>query len=345
MSKVAKKMNESTQSEQSLGRPVQGAGPLYLAIDAGGTKTDYLLADEHQEVARVRGGCIKRMRVDAETADANLDAALQQLRVQARRPLSEVRHTCVGTAGETVPLVVDWLRAALPARISGQLTIVGDVEIALDAAFQGRPGVLVLAGTGSNVAGRRNDGSLVGAGGWGPQLADQGSANRIGLNGLRAGFLAKDEGRATSLLTEAMRFWGLGSEHELIAFANSIPAPDFSKLSKLVHGCALAGDPVAQQVLQREGQKLGYLVRLVIRRILTEGREENSAGLPPMWPSIAFAGSVMENVGAVRDALLRGVHQEFPDVCGLEGIVDPVQGALWRARMGAPAREVTRNAK
>ncbi len=310
---------------------------MYLAIDAGGTKTDYLLADDDRELARVRGGCIKRMRVDAGTAAANLDAALGELQAKAHRQLTEVQRTCVGTAGETVPLVVDWLLAALPERVSGELTVVGDVEIALDAAFRGRPGVLVLAGTGSNVAGRHADGRLLGAGGWGPLMADQGSANRIGLGGLRAGFLAKDEGRVTSLLTEAMRLWNLDSEHDLIAFANNVPPPDFSRLSKVVHACALNGDPVAQQVLQREGQELGYLVRLVLRRIMAEGREANSDEPNRAWPSIAFAGSVMENVAAVREALMHEVHQEFPALRGLEGIVDPVQGALWRARHGADA--------
>ena len=38
---------------------------FFLALDAGGTKTDYVLADETRELARVRTGTIKRMRVDA----------------------------------------------------------------------------------------------------------------------------------------------------------------------------------------------------------------------------------------------------------------------------------------
>ena len=41
---------------------------FFLAVESGGTKTDYLLADETRELARVRTGTIKRMRTDAETA-------------------------------------------------------------------------------------------------------------------------------------------------------------------------------------------------------------------------------------------------------------------------------------
>ena len=40
----------------------------FLALDIGGTKTDYLLADETRELARVRTPTIKRMRTDASTA-------------------------------------------------------------------------------------------------------------------------------------------------------------------------------------------------------------------------------------------------------------------------------------
>src|ERR1700691_713721 len=184
---------------------------FFLAVDAGGTKTDYVLADETRELARVRTGTIKRMRVDAATAALNLESALAQLSEQTGVSMASVTRTCVGTAGETVPLVKDWLRESITARVGGGLLILGDVEIALDAAFPGRAGVLALAGTGSNVVGRTNGGLLLTAGGWGPALADQGSGHKIGLGSLRATFLAKDEERQTILLSAVMELWNLSS--------------------------------------------------------------------------------------------------------------------------------------
>jgi glucosamine kinase len=167
---------------------------FFLALDSGGTKTDYVLADETRELARVRTGTIKRMRTDAETAAQNLDSALRQLTALSGVSMHSITRTCVGTAGESVPLVAGWLRGAIMSRVSGELMLLGDVEIALDAAFLGEASVLVLAGTGSNVAGRMSRGALISAGGWGPVLADQGSGHKIGLEGLRTAFLAKDEG-------------------------------------------------------------------------------------------------------------------------------------------------------
>ncbi len=304
----------------------------FLGIDAGGTKTDYVLADETRELARVRTGTIKRMRTDSETATANLESALEQLTAVSGVSMHAVTRTCIGTAGETVPLVTDFLRQSITPRISGELILIGDVEIALDAAFESGRGVLVLAGTGSNVAGRTQAGILTTAGGWGPTLADQGSGNRIGHESLRAAFLAKDEGRPTQLLDAILDFWDLASVDLLVEFANSRPSPDFSRLTELVLALGNAGDAVASAVLSKEGEDLGWLVRLILRRL--QAADGDATGT---LPRIAFAGSIMEQVKPVRDALVASVRLEFPSVETIDGVIDPIDGALWRARTSSPS--------
>lgn len=301
---------------------------FYLAIDNGGTKTDYVLADDTQILARVRTGTIKRMRTDAATASANLESALQELSSKTGITMQSITRTCVGTAGDTVPLVTDWLREAFAARVSGDLLLLGDVEIALDAAFQGGAGVLVLAGTGSNVVGRTPQGELVGAGGWGPALADQGSGHRIGLQALRAIFLAIDEGRKTALHNAVLKLWNLRDTADLVAYANQIPSPDYSRLTPLIYACADRGDVIASEVLRDAGEELGYVVRLVLRKLAAASADEAAS-------MIAFAGSIMENVKPVREALVQDVRREFPNLRALEGVVDPILGALWRARRGS----------
>ena len=299
---------------------------FYLAIDAGGTKTDYVLANESRTLARVRTGTIKRLRTDTATAALNLEEGLTKLTAASGVPMSAVARTCIGTAGETVPLVADWLRLALAQRVNGSLLLLGDVEIALDAAFKGGPGILVLAGTGSNVAGRTPAGELATCGGWGPMLSDQGSGHAIGARALRAIFLAIDEGRETSLQQEVVDFWNLPSVDHLIEFANQTPTPDVSRLTHLVLDCANRGDAVAREVLEREGEELAYLVRLLIRRM------RKTPGYEAFVPSLAFAGSIMGKVQPVRDALIAAVRREFPQAKAMPGVVDPIEGALLRAR-------------
>jgi glucosamine kinase len=299
---------------------------FYLALDVGGTKTEYVLADDTHELARVRGGTIKRMRTDASTATQNLDKALAELTALTGISMSSITRSCVGAAGITVALVTDWIREAFAQRIGGSLILVGDVEIALDAAFFGGPGVLVMAGTGSNVAGRTAAGKLTTAGGWGPLLADQGSGSRIGHQALRDTFFAIDEGRTTTLLPAILDLWQLPDLESLIGYADE--RPDFTLLAPLVVKCAAEGDAVAQNVLHREAEELAHLAHLVIDRL----RKADSRS--DWLPSLAFTGSILEHVLPIREGIVKALHRDLPSLKVLPGVVDPILGALWRARTG-----------
>jgi glucosamine kinase len=303
---------------------------FYLGLDVGGTKTEYVLADDTHELARVRGGTIKRMRTDASTATQNLDRALAELTALTGVSMKSITRSCVGAAGITVALVTDWIREAFAERVGGSLVLVGDVEIALDAAFFGGPGVLVMAGTGSNVAGRTVAGDLTTAGGWGPALADQGSGSRIGHQALRDTFFAIDEDRKTTLLPAILELWQLSDLDSLIGYANQIPAPDFTRLAPLVVRCAAEGDAVAQNVLRREAEELAHLAHLVIERL----RRDASDSRPNWVPDLAFTGSILEHVIPIRDGIVQALRREHPSLNVLPGTVDPILGALWRARMG-----------
>ena len=303
---------------------------FFLGVDGGGTKAVFVLGDETRELGRVRTGTIKRMKTDAATAEANLRSALRDLESATGVAARSITRCCVGTAGESVPLVTDWLHDAFGRHVGGELVIVGDVEIALDSAFFGKRGVLALAGTGSNAAGRAATGAVVRAGGWGPALADQGSGHFLGIAGLRRGFLARDEGRPTRLLESAREFWGLPSVEALIEFANAQPAPDFSKLAPAVVSLAEEGDAVALEVIAQGGRDLAMLVGLVIGHIRQIEAQQSDARFEP--PSVAVAGSILEHVSGVRDAMAVALAERFPGIRVLESSADPPAGALWRAR-------------
>lgn len=305
---------------------------LFLAIDAGGTKVDYVLADETRVLCAIRTGTIKRMRVAAEVAKANLTTALANLESQSGHSLADVDVTCIGTAGETVPLVTDWLRQELGARVGGRLLLLGDAEIALDAAFPDSHGVLILAGTGSNVRGRAPNGQMAGAGGYGPMLADQGSGHRIGQQALREIFRARDEERETSLLQEVLAHWNLKDVDELVAYANSCDLTEFAALTPLVQASAQAGDAVALDLLVRQGQELADLALLTHRKL---ERIEGGA----IAPRFALAGSVLVHVTPLRNAVITALRMGFPEAEIQTTPAAPVHGALFRARRAHIAEE------
>jgi N-acetylglucosamine kinase-like BadF-type ATPase len=301
----------------------------YLAVDAGGSKTEFLLAEEERELGRALTGTIKRVNADADTAAKNLRDALAELERTTGVPMTSVCGTCVGTSGNTVPLVTDWLREGFRKHVAGPLLLLGDVEIALDAAFFGERGVLALAGTGSNVAARAGDREIMTAGGWGPILADQGAGHWIGIEGLRRGFLSRDEGRRTELLEAARRLWDLPTVDALVEFANTQPPPRYgSQFAREVVACADRGDSVAQEILEQGGRDLAYLVQLLIERMRAIERDSFQA------PAVAFAGSILAHVERMRSSIEYSLRLRYPDIRILEEPADPVRGALWRAMRG-----------
>lgn len=301
----------------------------FLAVDAGGTKAEFLLADGEHELARATCGTIKRVNADESVADKNLAEALAELERATGIRMSQVARTCVGTSGNTVPLVTDWLRASFSKHVGGELLIVGDVEIALDAVFRGGRGVLVLAGTGSNVAARAANGVIITAGGWGPMLADQGAGHWIGMEGLRRGFLSRDEQRPTRLLDAARQLWNLPTEDALIEYANAQPAARYgSTFARGVVELAREGDAVAIEILEKGGRDLAYLAALLIERMRAAEPGEFRV------PDVAIAGSILINVALERDAMQTALRESYPSIRFIEEPADPARGALWHAIQG-----------
>ena len=297
----------------------------YLAVDAGGTKAEFLLADEKAELARVRVGSIKVLHTPPSEAESNFGLAMEHLtRISGLSP-PQITRTCIGTSGFSVPSVVSWLHAQHQKYAGGELVLCGDEEIALDAAFHGGRGVLALAGTGSNVVGRTADGRRVRAGGWGPVLGDEGSGHWIGLEAVRAIFHAIDAHRATTLRDAVLSAWNLDSIEQLVERGNSLEVNKFSAVTPLVAQCASDGDQVATEVLRSAGLELARLVALLVRQI--EEIEPQSA-----LPDIAIAGSILGNLAAVRTAMADTLQKTWPNIRVATKAVDPVQGALWRAR-------------
>jgi hypothetical protein len=49
-------------------------------------------------------------------------------------------------------------------------------------------------------------------------------------------------------------------------------------------------------------------------------------------PAIAFTGSILEKVAFVRDSMMETIRRSLPSVQILPEAVNPLVGALWRAR-------------
>ena len=271
----------------------------YLGIDGGGTKTTCAVGDESRTLATATAGPSNIVRVGEAQARESLLQSVRQACAAAGITTAQVSRTCVGGSGAARPELAEFVRSALAELLRTPIDVVGDMQIALEAAFDTGPGVIVIAGTGSIAYGRDEQGMTVRAGGWGFAIGDEGSAHWIGRTAVNAVLRTADPRAATPsnhapsgspLATVLLKAWGVRSLDDLARAANSIPPPDFARLFPAV---AASEDELATQVLTRAGRELAASSRGC--HPPTSSRKDHAATVP-----VAMTGGVFRHAPLVR---------------------------------------------
>lgn len=296
---------------------------FFLGIDGGGTKTDCALGDGAGLLGRGRDAGSKLARVGEAQARAALHGAIRRAAAEAKADLKKVRRTCVGMAGASDPKVTEAIRSLVAELVPGEVEIVGDMHVALEAAFPGAAGVVVIAGTGSIAYGRNERGETARAGGWGSVISDEGSGEWIGRAAVAAALRAYDSGQSTALIECILRCWRLATRDDVARTANASPPPDYAALLPQILATADSGDGIARDVLLQGGAELAQLAKVVTRRL---------------WPGapavrVALAGGVFRHSELVRRVFANSLRAERPQAEVIED-VEPVVGALTLARRG-----------
>ncbi len=295
---------------------------VYLGIDGGGTQTTCAVGDDHNVLASAVAGGSNLVRLGEHEARANLhDAITRACDAACVRP-DMVQAAVVGIAGASVPPVKETVATMVRVLVPGDIEVVGDMVIAMEAAFAGLPGVVVISGTGSVAFGRNQHGEAARAGGWGYAISDEGSGQWVGRNAVAAIMRALDCGEATALLRAILDAWRLDSLEAILQKANASPPPDFAQLFPTVEAAARAGDHIAQHLLDSAGSELARLAHVVIERLYA-GDEAIR---------VAIGGGVFAHSQYVRRAFWRGLRGRCPNAAVNFKIVQPVTGALWMAR-------------
>ncbi|MGA7752113.1 MAG: BadF/BadG/BcrA/BcrD ATPase family protein [Candidatus Sulfotelmatobacter sp.] len=301
--------------------------PYYLGIDGGGTKTTCAVGDESKLLATASAGPSNIVRVGEATTRDSLHQAVRQACAAAGITPSQVSRTCVGGSGAARPELAAIVREFLAEILSTHVDVVGDMQIALEAAFDLGPGVIVIAGTGSIAYGRDREGRTARAGGWGFAIGDEGSAHWIGRAAVIALLRASDqneEAAAASPLAAALfRGWGVRTLSDLARAANSVPPPDFSALFPAV---LATKDELAAHVLRNAGRELAQIAEVVIRRLFAK----DETGPVP----VGMIGGVFRHAELVRQVFYNELRRLDPRAEVIPLVIEPVEGALRMARRG-----------
>ena len=169
--------------------------PKYvIGIDGGGTKTAAVVCDLEGSIhAEAHAGTSNALNIGFENAAQTIldlieecrhtiGCSISQFGSHRRRPCRDGTRVQIGWYGIHVEKM-----AAARGWDTANLSIETDARIALEGAFGGKPGIVIIAGTGSLIVAKDARGIIHRAGGWGRIIGDGGSGYSIGRDGITSG--------------------------------------------------------------------------------------------------------------------------------------------------------------
>lgn len=291
-----------------------------LGIDAGGTKTVCLLADERgHTVAESRGGGANLQA----SGELEVEKVLHRVMDEAIGD-RDVRPNaiCLGIAGVDRDDDAEAVRGIM-RRIGfkARTLVVNDALIALVAGAGDSPGIVVVAGTGSIAYGRDGNGRAARSGGWGYLLGDEGGGFWIGRAALMAVVRQFDgRGPRTTLTEMVLAEMQLARPTDLIhaIYERGLQRFAIARIAAVVQRAASDGDAIAADIIDRAASELATAASSVVTRLEMRGEA---------FPTV-LSGGVFRGVPSLPEK----VAQRIADVAPRSGVhllaVEPAQGAV-----------------
>ncbi len=199
-----------------------------------------------------------------------------------------------------------------------------DMVTALASVTQGKPGVVVIAGTGTVAYAENARGRRASASGWGFLLGDEGGGFWIARQAVAAACRASDgRGRPTALTDALLQAAGvddLWALHFLI-YSRKMSRADMAGLASVVPQTAARGDTAARRILRQAGRELGLAGGTVARRLHMQRRAT----------TVGMVGGVFRGSGEVGRSFRREIRKHIPKAVFAEPRFTPVIGAVFLA--------------
>ncbi len=290
-----------------------------IGIDAGGTKTVGLLADEQGEVVAkaIAGGA--NLLVHGELG---VEKSLFQV-LDALDSSTPVAALCLGIAGVDRSGEEELIRGVLRRLgIRCEVRILNDAIVALVAGAPDGVGIVVVSGTGSIAYGVDPAGNTARSGGWGYLLGDEGSAFWLGHAAVRAGIRAADgRGPATALYDRICEHLEVSVTDGLVTwfYDQELSRHRVARLARIVEEVAAEGDPTAVELLDQAARHLVWAAEAVERQL----------AFAEPFP-LVLAGGAFKACPSLFERMEEKLDLERAGVVRLE--VEPAVGAVTLAR-------------
>jgi N-acetylglucosamine kinase-like BadF-type ATPase len=309
---------------------------IYVGIDGGATKTHGVATDEEGRVlCQATVGPSNYQVVGLELAQRHACQLLADL-VSGLWDGATLSALVAGVAGLDGPQDQEPFRqifsaalAPVEARMAEDFgwRVVNDATGAWAGALQGRPGGIVISGSGAIALAVNAAGEVFRSDGWGYWIGDEGSGFEIGRRGMRAGVrVAEGRGPETALWPALRRYIEeLGAtswQHWLTELNGRAEAHGLiARFAPAVTQAGAEGDEIAGQILAQAGTALG----------ITGASALCMAGLAQEG-TIATVGSLFTHSPLVRQAFVDELARQLPGASVIWPQLSPAEGAALLAR-------------
>lgn len=245
-----------------------------IGLDGGGTKTKCVITDmECKPLFECQGGPSNFLIIGTEKVSETILAIILECVNKLNITTDDIASIFIGTTGagritDANKLKEDFTAYALSkGYIFSQFNVDSDARIALEGAFSGKSGSLLIAGTGSVIFGKDSKGTIHRVGGFGRLIGDEGSGNTIGRRGLN--MVSKDfdgRGEKTELTKLLKEHFGISDTQQLITevYRNNF---DMATFAPKVIEAAKNGDSAATKIIEEESDELVMHVKSVFKMI------------------------------------------------------------------------------
>jgi N-acetylmuramic acid 6-phosphate etherase len=290
-----------------------------LGVEGGGTKTAWVLTERDGNAVSDRGEL--RILDQGKLPPANLRLTtperLRMIFAELPKAADRVGVFLAGCATEEDRQSL----ARLCAEIWPKAKIItgSDRDSGVAAALGHGDGIVVNAGSGSSVTGRR-DGKMEKAGGWGHILGDAGGAYFLVIQALRLILREYDLHRGeVQFASKILHALSLNNLDELVRWAQTAEKIDIAMLAPVVFEAAAKGDAHVVKILE-EGANC-----------LCEYTESVAGRLHLLAPKIVLIGGLFGRDSIYAHTFKRRLKKNLPDVRVTTAERAPEVGAAWLA--------------
>ena len=288
-------------------------GKKILGVEGGGTKTAWVLVE--------RDGAELRVLDQGKLPPSNFRlTSPERLRAILSELPKEIHRAGIFLAGcgpgEDQQSLSHLCSEIWPA---AKIVVGNDRDSGLAAALGRADGIVVNAGSGSAVTGRRGD-RIEKAGGWGHILGDTGGGYFLSVQALRLILREYDLHRGEmQFAAKILHALSLNNLDDLVRWAQTADKMEVAMLTPVVFEVAANGDAHVMEIIE-DGA-----------RVLCEYTEAVASRLHALAPKVVLLGGLFHRDSIYTHAFRRRLKKNLPDARVAISERAPEMGAAWLA--------------